>query len=70
MDPVGQAGDGGGGGRTIGHRASLPETRLRRLAEKLGISLVQASEDTGDWRSATFPGTLRDVIIEIRKVKH
>jgi len=40
------------------------------LVEKLGISLVQASEDTGDWRSATFPGTLRDVIIEIRKVKH
>jgi hypothetical protein len=48
----------------------MPEARLRRLADKLGISLVQASDNAGDWRSAAFPGTLRDVIIEIRKVKH
>jgi hypothetical protein len=33
-------------------------------------ALVQASDNGGDWHSATFPGTLRDVIIEIRKVKH
>jgi len=32
--------------------------------------LVQASDTARDWRSATFPGTLRDVIIEFRKVKH
>jgi hypothetical protein len=32
--------------------------------------LVQASDNPGDWRSATFPGTLRDVIIEFRRIKH
>jgi len=48
----------------------MPQPGLRRLAEKFGISLVQASDKAGDWHSAAFPGTLRDVIIEIRKVKH
>jgi hypothetical protein len=37
VDLVGQPGDGGGGGRAIGHRVTMPEGGLRRLAEKLRI---------------------------------
>jgi hypothetical protein len=70
VDPVGQPGDGGGGGRAIGHAHHYAPDRCPPVGGRITNPLVQASEDRGDWHSASFPGTLRDVIIEFRKVKH